>query len=77
LLKQGADDLLRAADDTVLVDETSIIAGVRMLLDGRLAFRTTGDPGGDGSDVGLLETPFHLLEAAGFEVWLVNTRDVL
>ena len=33
-----------------------------------------GDPGRDGSDVE--KPPFYLLEAHGFQTWLVNAKDV-
>ncbi|MGE5762655.1 MAG: IS110 family transposase [Mycobacterium leprae] len=44
--------------------------------DGRLADRAGSDPGGHGGDLGLLEAGVYLLEAAGFDSWLVNARDV-
>jgi transposase len=35
-----------------------------------------GDPGRDGGDVDYWKPAFYVLEAAGFQTWLVNPRDV-
>ena len=43
---------------------------------GRPAAGVRRDPGGHGGNLGLLEGVFYLLEAHGFETWLVNARDV-
>jgi transposase len=54
-----------------LPDHDPLAAGV-----GRPAGRVGRDQGGDGGYQRLRKAPFYLLEAQGFEVWLVNAKDV-
>ena len=67
---RGQAGAAAAGGDDVL-DDDPVAAG-----DGRPAAQPGGDPGGDGSHLRLLEAPFYLLEARGFETWLVNAKDV-
>src|SRR5512132_4636187 len=61
-----------AAGGPDLSDDDPLAAG-----HGRAAGRVGRDPGGDGGHQRLLEGGLcYLLEAHGFEVWLVNARDV-
>src|SRR5918995_3207878 len=79
---QGRADLLCAgaqprqarpagAGGADLPDDDPLAAGA-----GRPAGGAGGDPGGHGGHQRLLEGAFYLLEAHGFETWLVNARDV-
>lgn len=65
-VRRWESDLLAAKEDPLRVTSG----------DGRSPAGLGRDPGGDGSDVGPLEAIFYLLQAHGFETWLVNARDV-
>jgi hypothetical protein len=60
-----------AAGGGDLFDDDPLVAEA-----GRPADRAGRDPGGHGGHLGILETAVYLLEAHGFETWLVNARDV-
>jgi transposase len=61
----------RAQEVAHLLDDDPIVEGA-----GGSAGRVAGEPDGDEATSDYWKPVFYLLEAAGFEVWLVNARDV-